>query len=245
MPKISAPSWNDVQSLLSEIDGVTAFNSCEELAQKYATALYTHFSEWIVLARVFTTVPFGKLPDANQEFVRNLASTARVTDLLKDQMPVLSLIGTAGANPNWNDRRRSVGHVGIPLASGDFIASIPMMSRLLKQLGMNLDWIDRWDRAIIGESVSRLGGTFYVKEAATEVDANGKKIIASQDFVAENKVGTVFGFGGGYLATPDFAVFIIFTRGTVEKSTVDQFKSLAGKFKAATTPLAAQGKIFA
>jgi hypothetical protein len=245
MPSISTASWKDIQALLAEIDGVTGFNSCEELAKKYASIFYTRFSESIVLARIFATVPFGKLPDANKRFVTSLALTAGVTEFIKDHTPVLSLIGTAGANPNWNDRRRSVGHMGIPLASGHFIGSIPMMSRLLKQLGMDLGWIDKWDAKIIGDNLSRMGGTFYVKDAGSELDSEGRKIIASQDFVTQNKVRTVFGFGGGYLATSDFAVFIVFTRETLEKAKAEQFQVLVGKFKAATTPFVARGKVFA
>jgi hypothetical protein len=109
---------------------------------------------------------------------------------------------------------------------------------------MDLTWMDKWGAKIVGDNVSRLGGTFYVKDARTELDSAGRKIIAAQDFVATNNVQSVFGFGGGYLVKPDFAVFIVFTKETLEKATVDQFQILATKFKTATTKLMAQGKIF-
>jgi hypothetical protein len=79
--------------------------------------------------------------------------------------------------------------------------------------------------------VSRLRGSFYVRDAATDLDSSGRKIIASQDFVAQHKVQTVFGFGGGYLATSAFVVFIVFTREIIEKETVEQFSLARGKIQ--------------
>jgi hypothetical protein len=129
-------------SVADQAGDATALGSCEAVAQKYADTLYNRFSQSIVLARIFAAVPFIELPDQNKRFINNLGTTAGISSLIKDQTPVLSLPGTAGANPQSNDRRRSVGHVGVPLASSHFIDSIPMMSRLLRQLGMYLAWID-------------------------------------------------------------------------------------------------------
>lgn len=246
MGKISSSTLQDVQELVKELDAIQGGASCEEVAQNYAQGLYRKFKDSIILARVFLTVPYGELPETNKEFVANLASSAGISSQITEQTPVLSLIGSAGESPQWNDRKKSEGHIGIPLASGHFIGQIPMMSRLLKQLGLELDWIDKWDAKIVSESgLSAFGGTFYVRDARTEKDAKGRNIIAAQDFVAQKGVKTVFGFGGGYMATKSFAVFIVFTCEEIEEDIVQRFQMLVSKFKAASTPLVGSGKVFA
>jgi hypothetical protein len=89
-----------------------------------------------------------------------------------------------------------------------------------------------------------ISGVFYVKDAETEVDNKGRKIIAAQDFVKEEKVKTVFGIGGGYFKTPLFFTNVIFLREFIEKQMAEQFMLQASKFKIATTGLVLNGKIF-
>ena len=48
----------------------------------------------------------------------------------------LTLLATAGDEPAWNDRRRSAGHRVTPLPSEGIIASFPMVSQLIRQLGV-------------------------------------------------------------------------------------------------------------
>ena len=99
----------------------------ENAAQELATALHTQFDESVVIARVFVTVPFAALPKSNKDFVRKLAESAGANEDLKAGTPVLSLIGTHGQEEDWDDRRKSKGHVGIPLISSSFVGTIPMI----------------------------------------------------------------------------------------------------------------------
>ncbi len=62
---------------------------------------------------------------------------------------MLSLPGTHGQEADWNDRHKSTGHVDIPVISSASVGTIPMISRLLKELGVPLDWIDSHDSEII------------------------------------------------------------------------------------------------
>ena len=48
---------------------------------------------------------------------------------------------------------KSKEHMGIPLISSAFVGAIPMISRLLKELGVPLDWIDSHDSEIIKKTV--------------------------------------------------------------------------------------------
>jgi len=246
MALISKLSLEDLVDLQNKIAGqVAGSTSLENAAQKYMSILYEALSESIILARFFATIPFEELLDPNKEFVANLAQSAGISELVKERTLVLSLLGSKGAKPEWNDRRNSQGHIGIPLASSDFIDRIPMMSRLLKQLGGGIDWIDTNDTELVAKTVKDLSGVFFVHDAKIEVDNKGRKIIAAQDFVEEEKVKTVFGIGGSYLGTSLFFTTIVFVREFLDKDRVERFMLQANKFKTATLRLINEGKIFA
>lgn len=216
--------------------------SLEEAAQELAASLHSQFSESVALARVFVTVPFGELPKANQDFVRKLAEGAGAGAQLKDSTPVLSLVGTHGEESDWNDRRKSKGHVGIPLISSAFVGAIPMISRLLKELGVPLDWIDNHDSEII-KKMSGSAGLFFVDDAGSAVDNEGRKIIAAQDFVSSRKIKSVFGTGETY-STGQIIVSVLFCRDSFKRSKAEHFPTLTSSFKNNTSTLAGGGKIF-
>lgn len=222
---------------------MTGCRTLESAARVATDALYEEFASTIVLVRLFATVPFDRLPAANRGFVAKLVESQGVADQIKSETMVLSLLGTRGANPSWNDRRRSVGHVGIPLVSAAFIDRIPMMSRLLKEVGLDLNWIDR-QNAIAIKTLAGLSGVFYVPDAETAVDHLGRKIISAQKFVCDNKIKTVFGLAGGYPVSGSFLTLIVFCRETILRSDVEQFLPLISSFKAGTTALVQAGAVF-
>ncbi len=215
----------------------------EEAAQALATAIHTHFNESVALARVFFTVPFGSLPKANKGFVQKLAESAGAASGLKETTPVLSLLGTHGQETDWNDRHKSKGHQGIPLISSAFVGAIPMISRLLKELGVPLDWIDSHDSEIIKKTVSGSAGLFFVDNAGQSTDNEGRKIIAAQDFVSAYKVKSVFGTGEAY-AGGQILVVVLFCRDAFTRVTAEHFPTLTSSFKDKTSTLVGSGKIF-
>jgi hypothetical protein len=228
-------TYQDFQERMRQ--GIERLGSFEEAAQQFTSALYEQFNESVVLVRLFATIPHGELPPQNKSFVEKLAESKGVGALLHDETPVLSLLGTTGEQSVWNDRRNSQGHVGIPLVSAAFIDAIPMMSRLLKQLGLGLDWIDRADTEVVKHTVGSMSGIFFVPDAKSEVDQKGRKIIAAQDFVDKYHVKTVLGFGGGYMGTSTFSVTIIFLRETLTDAQARQFSAGMSFFKASTVDL--------
>jgi hypothetical protein len=249
MSKISETTLSSLSTFRSKMgESIEGCAYLEEAAQKFTDAIYEEFKDSIVLVRLFAAIPFGDLPASNQAFVTDLAASAGISHLVEDQTLVLSLLGTRGERTTWNSRHNSQGHVGIPLASADFIEAIPMMSRLLKELGLNLDWIDSGDTEIVAKTIGTMAGVFYVPDARTAVDHRGRKIIAAQNFVAEYDVRTVFGLGGSYLyagGSSTFLTNIVFTRETLEKRQVERFIPLVNEFKTATAGLDASGKVFA
>lgn len=217
----------------------------EAAAQEYTRIVYEALGDSIVLLRMFVTVPYRSLPPSNQAFVRALGESASASNQISDDTLVLSLLGTMGVEPAWCDRHKSTSHVGIPLVSREFVAEIPMISRMLKQFGVGLDWIGRDDVAIVGRTFGVQSGVFYVPDAATGVDSRGRKIIPAQDFVAGYGIKTVYGIGGGYVGTPVFTAIIAFCRELIDEARVEGLRTHIARFKAETSGLVEAGSIFA
>ncbi len=238
----------DVRSLnpvLNDLKAKTAgCRTMDETAQRTTRHLFESFKDEIVLARMFATVPYGKLPAANQAFVAKLAKAQNITALLDENTAILSLVGTSGHQPAWNDRRKSDGHVGIPLASADFVDRIPMVSRLLDEVGLGLDWLSRGDTNIVVRASGRISGVFFVPDAATATDDKGRKIISAQEFVKAHGVRSVFGVAGAYAIGGTFVVLIVFTNQALTKGQAELFTPVINIFKGNTGLLASSGAIF-
>jgi len=235
----------EIDAVFRKAAAIRGLPAVEGIAQRFTQMFYTRFEEALVLARIFATIPMGRLPQSSQAFVSRLAASAGVSDQVNDDTMVLSLLGTSGTLPEWNDRHRSKGHTGIPLASGKFVDSIPMISRLLKEIGMDLDWIDNWDTKIVSKGfLSRSTGMFYVGDARTAEDESGRKIIASQEFVDLNGVKTAFGFGIGFLDSPTLLVLIAFARESIDEAVVRSLIPVMGGLKRAVMEDVLKGNFF-
>lgn len=217
----------------------------EEAAQRYTSLLYTRFEDSVVLARLFATTRYRDLPETHRRYVDELASSAGVTDRVSPDMLTLSLLGTSGVEPDWNDRRRSRGHVAIPLVSSAFIGAIPMVARLLHELGLGFDWVDSGDAEAVLKTLGSINGVFHVADASTAVDVQGRRIIPARDFVEKYGVRSVLGVGGAYIGTPTFIVVIVFCRDEVSRERAEEFMAHVNRIKASTMDLVHQGKIFA
>ena len=215
--------------------------SLEEAAQVLATALYTHFAESAILARAYVTVPFAALPPPTQAFVQALPGAAAA---LTGTTPVLSLVGTQGQKVDWNDRRKSKQHAAIPLLSAEFVDGIPMIARLLRELGVPLDWIDSHDARRLVATIGTTVGLFYVEDAVRAMDERGRKVIPAVDFVFAYDVKSVFGTGGAY-SSGQMLVIVVFSRDPVARVTAEMFLPLVDLFKGKTASLVAPAHVFA
>jgi hypothetical protein len=201
--------------------------------------MYTKFKESIVLLRLFLAIQYGELPRFIQVFADKLASTANLK--LSSKNYVLTLLGTKGMEKDWDDRKNSNGHQGIPLPTSDFVQAIPMMSALLEQLGFNLGWI-RGEPGIVAQHIGKLMGSFYVQDAQTTKDSKDRNIIAAQDFVKRYDVKSVFGFGGGYATGGKMLTVICFLNEAIEKKLAVNFQALGPTFIVQTQNLVANKK---
>jgi hypothetical protein len=243
--RIEQATSQNVSDFLAQVEpGVEGAQALEEAAQELVAGFQQQFDESVVIARAFVTVPYSSLPSKNQAFVQNLAESTGAGADLKPATPVLSLIGTYGQETDWRDRRKSKGHVGIPLISASFVDAIPMISRLLKELGVPMSWVDSHDSEIIAKTMDPSGGLFFVDNAAEATDHQGRKIIAAQDFVSSYDVKSVFGAGGVYPGG-QIVVIVVFCRDAFAKAAAERFLELNSWFRTKTDSLAQSTKIFA
>ena len=242
--KIDQATSQMISEILVQLEpSIHEVHTLEDAAQELVASLQKKFDESVVIARVFLTVPYGILPPENREFVQKLAESAGAAADLKPATPVLSLIGTYGQETDWCDRRKSKGHVGIPLISSSFVDAIPMISRLLKELGVPMTWVDSHDSEIIAKTMDPSGGLFFVDNAAEATDHQGRKIIAAQDFVSAYNVKSVFGTGGVYPGG-QIVVIVVFCRDAFTKAAAERFLELNSWFRNETGNIVQDTKIF-
>jgi hypothetical protein len=243
--KLSSASSDEIRSLLKDVRArVDDRRSLASAAQALADALYGPLEDSLALVRVFATVPFKDLPGAYQGFARSSMRTRRIENLLSPATPVLALMGTRGARPDWNDRMLSHGHLGIPLASAELVHEMPMIARLLSELGLAVEGVAEGGARIVRSRVGNLSAMFYVEDAATERDEEGRPVIAAQDFVTELGVRTVCGFGGAYLLERSHVAVILFATEAIEADRARELAPVSSALKAATMRLVDQGKYF-
>jgi hypothetical protein len=224
---------------------VATAGALQPAGQRFADALYETFADTVALVRVFATVELRQLPAADRDFVDAFATARNARERMDDGTSVLSLMGTRGVEPAWNDRMRSEGHLGVPLVSSDFVDGIPMIARLLREIGFQPHWSATGHKAgLVMKTLANVNGVFFVDDARSARDDLGRRIIPAQDFVERYRVRSVFGFGGSYLSGTTFVTAIVFASRPLLRSQAMIFVPLVGYFKAATTRMVNRGAFF-
>lgn len=200
----------------------------EQAAQRICRFLYDELrgankEHQCALVRCYKTHPFGALNAELQEFAR----TQLADRLPRPAMKCLTLMGTVGQSANWNARQLSRGHQTIPLPSPEMVEKAPMISQLIKELGMDITTVLEPSPEIIRELAGKRHGVFHVENAS-----GSPYIPAQDDFVRRYGIRSVLGFGG-MLATGDLFAVILFSTVHVPTSAADRFKSIALDVKGA------------
>lgn len=213
--------------------------SMEEAAERVVRFLYEQLSDdageerVCVLTRFYKTHPYGELEPALQEFVRDVMGGEPAPSV-----KCLTLLASAGDQPEWNDRRSSAGHRAIPLPSEHAVERLPMVAQLIRQLGVPVSSVVQPEPEILLDLQQQTFNVFYVPEAV-----GSPYIPAQANFVAPFGVKSALGFGG-VLPTGDLFAVILFTRVAIARDTADLFKPLALSAKLAVLPFA-RGPVFA
>jgi len=244
MATFAALTRDDIARTKQALDArLSGQGTLEEAAQAFVETLYQEFDGDSVLVRLYCTIAHADLPDQYRTFVHGVAEDNGVTERLIEGTPVLSLLGSVGKEAGWCDARKSHGHLGIPLVSSAFVDAIPMVSRLLQQMGIGIDWIDRADLRSAIPGAAKLSGFFYVPNAANEKDSRGRYVIPAQDFVEDYGIKTVFGVGAAY-GGGHMAVAIVFATSPVTVAGARQLQTLIDAFVSSTTSLVGSGALF-
>jgi len=189
----------------------------QEACQGVMQGVVAHFSDALQLGRTYMTVPWRNLPEADRLFARTVAGNVAAGHLLRDDTQVLSLLGTAGAEPAWRDRYSSRNHLAIPLLSPEFVADIPMVSGLIDQLGSSVRWYKQLSQPG-RDSFGVFTGTFFVDDARTGRDNSGRLLIPAQEFVEQYGIRSVFGVGGQFQSSGMVLVCIFFSSVSLDQT---------------------------
>lgn len=210
--------------------GVGAANM-EEVANRIVQYFYDHFIDGqtgqpaLALVRVFKTHPYKDLEP-------NLRTLVQHT-LPQEPTPTLrclALLATRGDVPAWNTRQSSQGHQVIPLVSTELVAQSPMISQLVRQLGLDIGAVLEPDPAVVIDLEQRTFNVFHIAEAK-----GSPYVPAQQEFVIPHGIQAVLGFGG-MLPSGNLLATIMFAKTSISRDTADMFKTLALNMKLAVLP---------
>ena len=175
------------------------------------------------LVRCYKTHPFGTLEPDLQNFARGVLGE----ETPRASMKCLTLMATVGQSAAWNSRHLSRNHRAIPLPSPEIVEKAPMISQLIKELGVELSTVLQPSPEIVKEMGGKRHGVFHVENAL-----GSPYIPAQQEFVVRHGIRSVLGFGGLLFNGELFAV-ILFSTVQVPSSAADRFRTLALDVKSA------------
>jgi len=214
--------------------------SMEEASNRIVRYLYENFctkptgEKSCALVRLLKTHPYEDLEVELAEYARSMLDHYPPLPAMK----CMTLLATVGEQTEWNSRHTSVGHKAIPLASESVVAEIPMISQLIRQLGLDIKTVINPDPNLLVEIEQRKYKVFYVPEAI------GSLYIPAQDsFVIPFGIKSVLGFGG-LLPSGNMFAIIMFLKVQIPISTVQMFSTLALNVKTALLPFD-RGAVFA
>ena len=212
--------------------------SLEDAADRIVGLLYESLADAsgaknCVLARLFLTRRQGDLEPSLQDVGARLMAGKPLTP----ETRCLTLVATRGAEPAWCVPSESRGHQSIPLPSTEVVSSIPMVSQLLAQLGLDPAIVVDPSSELLLERDQTSYNVFFVPDAL-----GSAHIPAQAEFVEPYGVRSVIGFGGLLPSGSVFAV-LLFARVLVPTSTADMFRNAAMNTKLALLPFDSLGTV--
>lgn len=209
-------------------DALSGAPTLEASAQRTCRFLYDELhgpnvERACALVRCYKTHAFSALEPDLQDFARTILGEENPRPTMK----CLTLMATLGQTGAWNSRHLSRGHRTIPLPSPEIVDKAPMISQLIKELGMDVSTVLQPSPEVVKELAGRRYGVFHVENAL-----GSPYIPAQQEFVAPYGIRSVLGFGG-MLFTGDLFAVIMFATVHVSASAAERFRTIALDVKAA------------
>ena len=238
MYSLASFSISDMTECASELRKLGGgASSAQDVAQRIASYLFRQLGndqtgrQDCVLVRCFLTRPYGALDPQSQDCARRaLACGPGSLD-----MKCLTLFGTAGERPEWNERHRSRRYRSIPLGDKQVVSQFPMVSQLLQQLGVDLTSKTQPKSDLPVDQTEHTLDVFHVPEA------KGSPFLpAQEEFVIPFGIESVLGFGG-VLPSKEFFTVILFSKQKISRETAELFKPLAKSVTLALLPFDGSG----
>jgi hypothetical protein len=212
-------------------------HSMEEAATRMCRFLYNEFGAMstaagadtgfggadCALVRLYKTHAYRRLEPALRRFADKALGDVKAPPALR----CLTLLATAGDEPEWNDRHMSRSHRAIPLPSPRIVEQAPMVAQLVRQFGLDLADIINPSPDFVREMVGRSYGVFHVEEAL-----GSAFIPAQEEFVRRYGIQSVVGFGGALRSGDIFAV-VLFSRVRITRDVAERFRTIALDVKSA------------
>lgn len=211
--------------------------SMEEAAGTIVRYLYENLREGdgraCVMVRFYATLPYHQLPPDLRDFGHELMPT----ESLAPNTKCLTLLGTAGDQPDWNNRHASRRHRSIPLPSKQVVEHIPMIAQMVRQFGLEISALLEIRSEILRELDQKTYNVFFVPDARVS-----PFIPAQTEFVIPYGIQSALGFGG-LLPTGDLFAVVMFTRVKIPIETAQMFRTIALNVKMNILRFV-EGKIF-
>ena len=224
---------DDVHALTAELRALPASSGIDHESQALCRHLHSSLVDEggepaAALVRIYKTERFERLPPDLQEFAASIGG-----DELPTGVRCLTLLGTAGDLPDWNDRTRSEGHRAIPLPTPEFVERLPMIDQLIRQLGIEVRTVvEEPTQEEARQLAARANNVFHVENAV------GSPFIPAQDFVEKHGIRSAVGFGG-IMLSGDFFAAILFSKVPISDPVARTLKILAHPIRLRFLPFAA------
>lgn len=218
---LSEIGYRELSELGERLERVAMHATCqEEFAQKVCQLLHLELLERdggtsTVLVRCFGVVPGAQLTIPLQAMAERLSPGVSLEDV-----PCLTLLGTAGVESAWDDRHLSARHQVIPIQGSEALERIPMVRQLLKQLHLDVHG-DGFSMPMmeVGDA-RRADRVFFVP------DALGSPHIPDQvGFIRPYGVVTILGLGDRLPGGGAFAL-LLFSRVSLDPALIPSFRIL-------------------
>lgn len=203
--------------------------SLEGTSQRIVDLLYEALSNeklgdsQMALARCFVTRPFSALDDHPQ--LRSAAQALLGNEAADPSHRCLLLMATRGIEPDWNVRTRSAGHLAIPLGNQMLMEQTPMITELMRQIGIPREYFLHQGQLPPLNVAVRNAGCFHVESAL-----GSPYIPAQAGFVIPYGVRSVLGMGST-LGDRDLFVVLLFSRAKISPEMAQLLSQLTVSMK--------------
>ncbi|MCG8619374.1 MAG: hypothetical protein MI802_24395, partial [Desulfobacterales bacterium] len=210
---LSAFSFQDMTRCGQDIETLcTGAADLEDASQRIARFFFEAFRDSdsgersCVLSRCFCVKEYGGMLSRCRQAAQDALGMS-----IPSTTKFLTLMGTAGLEPEWCGWEGSRGHKVIPLADEGFVSGIPMISEMIRQFGLDV-------AELLSPKAERYTDTerdsfsiFFIE------NAQGSPYIPAQDdFVIPYGVQSVLGFGSQF-PTGNIFVSLLFLRTPISR----------------------------